>query len=201
MSPRAYSMERRAEQVAVTRDAIIDAATALYRERGIRATSMQEVARRADVAPGTVLNHFRTPETLTRAVLDRIARSLEVPTGTIFRGARSRPERIRRLVAALFDFYDRSSAWFEVFRGEFGTVPILQEGERQFWGAIQGLWSSALSPLPQSGLAWAAVMGLTSPATLGALRGAGLSVAQASEVIGDLAADAVDRYGRRRSIR
>jgi AcrR family transcriptional regulator len=38
-------MGRRTEQVARTRAQIVYAAMALYRERGIRATSMSEVAR------------------------------------------------------------------------------------------------------------------------------------------------------------
>jgi AcrR family transcriptional regulator len=58
--PRSYSMGRRTQAVTATRQRILDAALALYQEQGIAAATMQDVARRADVAPGTVANHFRT---------------------------------------------------------------------------------------------------------------------------------------------
>ena len=98
MAPRTYTLGKRAAQVAQTRDRILDPAAALFREQGIRATSMQEVARRADVAPATVLNHFPTPDLLTEAVLAHIAETLHVPSSRIFQGAFTVEERLRRLV-------------------------------------------------------------------------------------------------------
>ena len=86
MSPRAYSLGRRAEQMARTRDRILAAAIEAYRDNGIRGTSMQEVARRADVAPGTVLNHFPTPAALTEAALARITESLDPPSPAVLSG-------------------------------------------------------------------------------------------------------------------
>lgn len=198
MAPRAYSMERRALAVAETRERILDAATAAYRERGIRATSMQEVARRADVAPGTVRNQFATPEALAGAVLERIMRDLEVPDERVFTGARGRRERIGRLVAALFAFYDRSTTWFLPFRPERDSVPALRAGEARFWSDVEALYASALGPLLDDALFRGIAVGLTSPATLGALRDAGLSTGQAIEVVADLLADRASRTGRRR---
>ena len=53
--PRAYRLGKRATQKDSTRGRIVQAAIDLYTERGISQTSMQQVARRADVAPATVL--------------------------------------------------------------------------------------------------------------------------------------------------
>ena len=53
---------------AATRERILDAALACYRERGIGATSLQAVARRAEVSAATVLNHFGSAEELARVL-------------------------------------------------------------------------------------------------------------------------------------
>ena len=190
-------MQRRAEQRAATRERILNAATALFAERGIRATSVLEVARRADVSPGTVLNQFGTRGGLASAVLEGIASSLELPTARIFRGARTRPQRIRRLVTALFALYDRSTAWFEVFRNEYDVVPALRVAAEGFWKQMEVLYAEALGPLIEDELVRGAVVGLSSPATLGALREAGLSLGQAAAVVGDLLGRAVERAARR----
>ena len=197
MSPRAYAMRRRAEQRASTRERILSAAGSLYTERGIRATSVLEVARRADVSPGTVLNQFGTKDGLASAVLEGVASSLELPTAGIFRGARTRPERVRRLVTELFALYDRSTAWFEVFGNEYDVVPALRVAAEGFWKQMEVLYAEALGSLIEDELVRGTVVGLSSPATLGAMREAGLSLGQAAAVIGDLLVRAVERASRR----
>jgi AcrR family transcriptional regulator len=179
-------MARRAEQTASTREDIITAATALYRERGVAQTTIKDVALRADVARATVLNHFGSRDAMARAVLDGIAESLAIPAGSIFISARSTEERIRRLVVAMFDFYDRSTPWFELFRGERASTPALIKGERRYWEGIRGLYAEALGPFAANKLIYGTVLGLTNPATLTALRQSGLSLNEASTVIGDL---------------
>ncbi len=163
-------MALRAEQTASTREDIIAAAIQLYREQGIASTSMKEVALRADVARATVLNHFGDRDALA---------------GT-------------RLVAALFDFYDRSTPWFELFRGERESIPALIKGEQRFWEGIQPLYDKALGPLARHRLIYSTILGLTNPATLGALRQSGLSLIEASSAIGDLLAELLSRPRPRR---
>jgi AcrR family transcriptional regulator len=179
-------MALRHERSGETRAQIVEAAMAAYRERGIRATSMQEVARRAGVAPNTVLNHFATPELLVEAVIERILESIEVPDSQIFAGLRSRPARLRRLVPALFAFYERSNDWFLTLRGDYEAYPALGAAEGRFWSAMQKLYDQALGSLDDDPIVRATVVGLTHPATLSALREAGLSTDQAAAEIGDL---------------
>jgi AcrR family transcriptional regulator len=52
--------------------ALLDAATALYAERGPRAVSIRDVAARAGVNHGLVHRHFGSKTELLRAVLDRL---------------------------------------------------------------------------------------------------------------------------------
>jgi AcrR family transcriptional regulator len=56
--------------------AILDAALALFVERGYEATSVPEVARRAGVAAGTIYLYFDSKEALVNALLARSKRDL-----------------------------------------------------------------------------------------------------------------------------
>src|SRR5215467_9453291 len=98
MAPRPYSLGRRAEAAAGTRRRVIDAAVALYRERGVAETTVTAVAARADVSRGTVLHHFGDGEGLLAAVLDHALVSLDVPDGSVLAGIPEPAARARRFV-------------------------------------------------------------------------------------------------------
>lgn len=55
---------RRERKKAATRAAILDAATALFLERGFDEVSVREIADQADVSPKTVFTHFPQKEAL-----------------------------------------------------------------------------------------------------------------------------------------
>jgi AcrR family transcriptional regulator len=58
---------RRERKKAATRAAILEAATALFLERGFDAVTVREIADRADVTPKTVFTHFPQKEALVFA--------------------------------------------------------------------------------------------------------------------------------------
>jgi TetR/AcrR family transcriptional regulator len=62
---------RGARRVARTRAAILDAAEAAFREGGYRATRMEDVAAAADVAIGSIYNHFGDKDGLYHALAER----------------------------------------------------------------------------------------------------------------------------------
>lgn len=184
MTPRRYSMEVRAEQAARTRERILDAALASYRERGIAATSLQAVARRADVSAATILNHFGSADELARVVVGRLTDAIRIPDDREWT-ERGRKQRVRRLVSEMFAFYDRSAPWFEVFRSELGHDPALREGEAAFWQAIGELYTRVFGAALSIDRVRGAAFGLTHPATLTALRSAGLSLDDATDLVAD----------------
>jgi AcrR family transcriptional regulator len=140
--PRSYRLGARAEQKAATRRRIVDAAAALYLEHGVSKTTMPDVARRADVAPGTVLNHFATPDVLARAVVDELVGSLQLPTTTMLSGDTA-TERVTHLTRLLFAFYERSDPWYQVYAREPG-ISAWANAEAAFYGDFDRLVRAAL---------------------------------------------------------
>src|SRR5438034_8217042 len=71
-------------KAAARRDAILDAALDEFSARGFAATRLDDVARRADVAKGTIYLHFRDKEALfqelIRSVLSPLVGTLETVT-------------------------------------------------------------------------------------------------------------------------
>src|SRR2546423_580905 len=67
---------RRAENAAVTRQALIDAATELFAEHGYAAVSTSDVVDQAGVTRGALYHHFKDKPGLMRAVFEQVERGL-----------------------------------------------------------------------------------------------------------------------------
>jgi TetR/AcrR family transcriptional regulator len=115
MADPARSLSRSERRKARTTSAILDAAERHFLERGYQAAKVDEIAEEADVAVGSVYNHFGSKEGLYRAALDRaldlfdtymageaepgmpaLDQLLEV-AGRVARFGRERPEYLRML--------------------------------------------------------------------------------------------------------
>lgn len=188
-------MQHRSERVAQTRERILDAAMELFSKRGAQATTMNEIARRGDMSPTTVTNHFPTHESLIEAVVARVLSEIQIPDSTIFAGTLSLAGRLRVLTASMFAFFERTSHWYELLGAELVEVPALARAEAAFWGSIRQLYEQALAGSDDD-LLVKTTAGLLHPATFGALKTAGLSVDEAAAVVGDLLAHQA-RGGRR----
>jgi AcrR family transcriptional regulator len=75
---------RRERKKRETREHIAEAALALFAARGFERVTVAEVARRADVAPATVFNHFPTKE-------DLVYRGMETFEAAMVEAVRARP--------------------------------------------------------------------------------------------------------------
>ena len=69
MCPRQYRLGKRQAEIQATRDAIVRAAKELFQESGYHRTSIEDVARRANVAPATIYYQFGTKPGLLDGVL------------------------------------------------------------------------------------------------------------------------------------
>ena len=165
MSPRKYDMSKRASAVEATRLRIVEATLAEHTTDGIAATSHEDVALRAGVAVGTVYRHFPTyPELVGacgRLIMERLALPGPEERAALFAGARSRQERIRRLVAAIFGVYERGAPAIAAARRERDVLPAVAEADDAVEGVLQGLVDEALAPLEPTPRRRAAVRALT----------------------------------------
>jgi AcrR family transcriptional regulator len=128
---RGYRLGRRAEAAGETRRRIVEATAALHNERGIADTSMKDIAERAGVSVGTVYHHFPTYQDAIGACGAYTAEQVPSPTAAIFEGAATRHERIERLAAALFDYYQRIPALVSVRRDRHIAEALEQAVEQE----------------------------------------------------------------------
>lgn len=197
MTPRAYNLGRRASSAAATRRRILDATLALLQDVGVERTTLTAVARRADVARGTIVHHFGSWGGLLEAVLDDILEMLEVPDERILDGVEGREERIRAFVRAMVAFQERSEPWWPIFAQEMDR-PEVRKRDAEYWASFARLQAATLGPgLSDDGSAGAAILALTHPSTAGtffwAFERAGRTRDEARRLIEDLAIDAVGR--------
>ncbi len=151
MAPRKYGLGKRTEAIEETRRRIIDATFDLHREKGVVATSMQDVAERADVALRTVYNHYPTIDDLVAGCTNRVISLLSPPTPEIFGGLDTFEERMRRLVEELFAMYERGSAMIEVARCEQSEVVGLADYVASEAAMREELVREALRPFKPHG--------------------------------------------------
>jgi AcrR family transcriptional regulator len=191
--PRAYNLGRRAAPKADTRDRIVAAALAIYRDRGLAGASNLAIASVADVAPATVRNHFPDPDDLARAVFEALLVELRVPTPAIFDGARDLRERISVLAGDLAAFYERSEPWWRAYEREPELIRAWSGGVDQYYADIEGLMRAALGELADDEPSMAVVASVIGPPTFFALRARGLSSAEAAELSVELAIPWLER--------
>jgi AcrR family transcriptional regulator len=197
MAPRTYAQDKRAETARQTRDRILEVTVELYRERGVKDTTLKAVAEKADVSRGTILHHFGSGDGLLGAVLDRVVESLEWPNERIFDGLIRRDDRIRAFVDAVVLFNERSQMWWTTFEADMQR-PELQKREAYYWDLLARLQAAALGPeLAGDRRANAALLSMIHPATVGtflwSFERAGVGKEDVRPILGDLAVDAVRR--------
>ena len=94
-----------------SRQAILDAAEALFAERGYRPTSLAEIGERAQVSRGTPGYFFGPKDALYRAVLDRcFADALDAVRVGRLRAERSGSAPAETLAGAVADYVDFAAA-------------------------------------------------------------------------------------------
>ena len=184
MAPREYRLKRRAETTAATRLQIIEAAAAVYRDRGVSNATLHAIAERADVSRGTVVNHFGGLDGLLEAVLDHAVETIVYPTARDLDGAATLDDRIRRFVDLTFRFFDRSTDWWSVF-GADTEVPAIKRRETAYYELFGAFVGAAFGELAADRIMGAAIRAFIDYAPWNALREGGLSLDESIEVVAD----------------
>ena len=181
--PRAYRLGKRSEDKAATRARVVQAAIELYIERGMSRTSMNMIARRADVAVATVLNHFSTRLELDSAIVERAQAEMPVPEISVFDGADTLTERVRRLSQQSGLFLERAEPWYRMWlREPMTTGPWAQAGADAGAGWDR-LCRFALGPLADDQEAMAILRATMEPGFFNSVRSTVGSTFEAADLI------------------
>lgn len=203
MAPRKYDLGKRAETVEETRRKIIQATFELHGEKGVLATSMQDIAERADVALRTVYYHYPTVDDLVAGCGKKVIAMLAPPTPAIFGGLDTFEERLQRLLQELFAMYERGSIMIDVARREQGEVTGLADFVANDAASREALVREALRPFKPRLRTIHEVAALTDFYVWKALTQQNLTTRQAVDVIhrclvAVMGADALEKTGAER---
>jgi AcrR family transcriptional regulator len=190
MSPRRYVMENRARTAEDTRRRIVEATYALHAERAIGDTTMKDIAERADVGLGTVYHHFQTYNDAVRACGVHTLAVSAPPDATIFNGAKSLDERIARLAAELFSFYERCPGIAKA-RADQHKFEALKYFVDRWHEAFASLISEALRPAENASAFAPLLTALLDFDVHARLIAAGFSTASAADLIAAMLIDCV----------
>jgi len=189
--PRKYNLGNRRAMVAETRLRIVDAALQLHTTKGPARTSMQDIARLADVSLVTVYRHFPELAQLFRACKTRFLEKFPPPGPGLLDGCGGLEQRVSATIATVYRYYDivGDGLWSaqrdaEVLP-EFGAV--LEEGMAN----ITSLARETLAPLPPQSKSYqrslaALLVAIDVGTWRNLVRFQGLSGEEASELMADL---------------
>ena len=106
---RAYTLKRRAEQQAETRQRIVEAAVDLHGSIGPARTTLSMIAERAGVQRHTLYAHFQDEPSLFRACSGLTEQRDPLPDAVAWRAIGDRRERLRVGLAAIYGWYERNA--------------------------------------------------------------------------------------------
>jgi AcrR family transcriptional regulator len=135
---RPYTLRKRADAMAATRERITEAAMHLHGSVGPSRTTISAVAERAGVQRQTVYRHFATEADLFAACSRHFAAMHPGPDAGAW-GAIADPEqRLARALDELYAFYEGTAAmWANIFRDE-PLVPAIGPNLARFRGFLDG---------------------------------------------------------------
>jgi AcrR family transcriptional regulator len=181
--PRSYRLGERTAQVQATRDRIVEAAVELYTEVGISAATMREIGVRADVAPGTLRNHFAAREDLDRAMVERLTAGLQLPDLSIFDGALTIEDRLERVIRAGAVFMEQGRRLYRMWlREPMLAGPWAAKGS-EYGARWDELMRTALGPLADDEDAMAILRAVIHPSFFDSVRAGRRSTGEASALV------------------
>ncbi|CAM4218497.1 TetR/AcrR family transcriptional regulator [Corallococcus sp. ZKHCc1 1396] len=110
-----------------TRARLLRAAAALFEQRGYRHTSIEDIAREAGLAKGTVYVHFKSKSELCFHVLIEEKKRLLERFQPLFREALAPAERVRRYLELILESLSVSPLTLKLLTGDRELLLFLEE--------------------------------------------------------------------------
>lgn len=183
-------MGKRGAAVAQTRQRIVEATLSLHGEKGVAATSWDDIAARAGVGVGTVYRHFPTLDELVPACGEIAMRVVDLPdpadAATLFEQIPEPADRIRRLVREVYALYERAAHILRAIRRDAGVHERLARDHEAIEASLSALVDEALRSLDVTRADRAVVRAMVDLNCWDALRQQGLEPAEAVAAAADM---------------
>ena len=141
---RSYTLKRRADQQAQTRQRIVDAAIDLHGTVGPARTSLSMVAERAGVQRNTLYAHFPDERSLLLACSGTSLERDPPPDAEAWRRIVDRAERLRTGLKAIYGWYGGNAQLLAcVLRDAEHYAPVREISELRY-GPVIGGWHEVL---------------------------------------------------------
>jgi AcrR family transcriptional regulator len=141
---RNYTLKKRAEQQAETRQRIVDAAIELHTEIGPAKTTFSMVAEKAGVQRHTLYAHFPDERALLMACSGHMQEQSPPPDAAPWRGIKDRRERLTVGLSEIYGWFEANAQLLSsVLRDGEHYAPVQEISKLRYAPAI-GLWHEVL---------------------------------------------------------
>jgi AcrR family transcriptional regulator len=124
-SPRSYQMRKRAEQVAQTRQRIVDAAVRLHTSIGPARTTIMGVAAEAGVTRATVYSHFASDDELFTACTEQWVTEHPPPNPTPWIGIEDLQKRATGILGDIYAWFSDNAHDLRLVNRDLDAMPGL----------------------------------------------------------------------------
>src|ERR1041385_4438271 len=135
------------------RSQILEAARRSFARHGLHATTVDQIAKAAHVAKGTVYLYYRSKDHLLKHALSEGITGLRTETLPIIASAAPIETRLRQFLTAMIAFFERQRDFIELCQSELTADMRLKA--KQKWGQIYAeqarAWEAALRDASKSG--------------------------------------------------
>lgn len=168
--------ERRAREKLARRQAILAAAKAVFAERALSATTIGEIAERAELAKGTIYLYFKSKEEMYTALMEEGLALLVQRFSQVVDRSLPADKNLRRLCDAYYRFYREESQYFRLLffcwhpdiRAKAGVDSAEQQAQTCLKGIAaviekgidEGIFSPSVDPWKAAALTWASAVGV-----------------------------------------
>lgn len=165
--------ERRSREKVARREAILRAAKAVFAEKGLLASTVDEIAERAEVAKGTIYLYFKAKEEMFAALMDEGLALVGRRFSEAIDLSLSADENLRRLCEAYCRLYREEPQYFKLLffcshadvRAKACANPSECQGLPPLAALIQkgvdeGTFSPTVDPAKAAAITWASSNGI-----------------------------------------
>ncbi|MFD4428372.1 TetR/AcrR family transcriptional regulator [Nocardia sp. NPDC058497] len=129
------------------RDELLDLAANLFAERGLRATTVRDIADSAGILSGSLYHHFDSKESMVDEILRGFLDDLFGRYREIAAGGLSSRETLEALVIASYEAFDRHHAAVAIYQAEAKNLRDVERFGyiRDFNTEFRDLWHKVLT--------------------------------------------------------